>query len=193
MVITEGESIKKNVEDYVTLADDEAVVKDYYAAAVKKPTHGEAHVAVTSKRVILYIWTQETTQVNGVNITDVLGTDIYWSTRQRRKFGIGLFLMGLFGTIVLPLLNPLFLSLLLITLPMLASGIYYIVKKRTSFAIVTNIRAATGALSFYSYPKNILEKGLSPERLELEATPGPDASVMAKELGALILNMRKAI
>src|SRR5690242_14857130 len=103
MVITEGESIKKNVEDYVTLADDEAVVKDYYAAAVKKPTHGEAHVAVTSKRVILYVWTQETTQVNGVNITDVLGTDIYWSTRQRRNLGIGLFLMGLFGTIVLPL------------------------------------------------------------------------------------------
>lgn len=76
---------------------------------------------------------------------------------------------------------------------MFVAGIYYIVKKRTSFAIVTNIKAATGALSFYSYPKNILEKGLSPERLELEAAPGPDASIMAKELGALILNMRKAI
>jgi len=32
MVITEGESIKKNVEDYVTLADDETVVKDCFVA-----------------------------------------------------------------------------------------------------------------------------------------------------------------
>lgn len=193
MGTAEGESVRKNVEDYVTLADDETVVKDYYAAAVKKPTRGEAHVAVTNKRVILYVWTHETTQVNGVNITDVLGTDIYWSTRQRRKFGTGLFLVGLFGTIILPLLNPFFLSILLITLPMMAIGIYYIVKKRTSFAIVTNIKAATGALYFYSYPKNILEKGLSPEKLELEAAPGPDASVMAKELGALILNLQKGL
>jgi hypothetical protein len=36
MVIPERESIKKNVSDYVTLADGEVVIKDYYAATVKK-------------------------------------------------------------------------------------------------------------------------------------------------------------
>ena len=73
-----------------------------------------------------------------------------------------------------------------------AIGIYYISKERTSFSIVVNIKAATGALSFNSYPKNILERGLVPARLELEAGPGPDAKIMAKDLGALILNIRAA-
>jgi hypothetical protein len=187
----EGETVEKGLEDFVTLADDEIRSKDYYAATVRKPSPGQVHVAVTTKRVILYLWTRETSQVNSVNITDVMGTDIYWSTRRRRKLGIGLLLLGLFGTIVLPSYNSLFLPILLITLPMLTGGVYYIVKKRTSFAIITNIKAATGALSFYSYPKNILEKELSPEKLELEAVPGPDATLMARELGALILNIRK--
>src|ERR1051326_8124408 len=191
MVIPERESIKKNVSDYVTLADGEVVIKDYYAATVKKPTVGEAHIAATTKRVILYVWTKESFQVNGATIADVLSTDIYLSTRRRRKLGIGLLLVGLFGS-VWPLINFSFLPILLITLPMLAIGIYYVIKKRTTFSIIVHIKAATGSLFFNSYPKNILEKALNPGKIEFNARPGPDASLLAKELGALILNMQKA-
>lgn len=200
MVSIEQEIIKKNVRDYVTLADDEVVVKDYYAATVKKPNHGEAHVAATTKRVILYIWTKESFQVNGANIANVLSTDIYWSNRRRRKLGIGLLSVGflclLINFLYLPSLwasvNFLYLPTLFIALPLLAIGIYYVIKKRTTFSIIINIKAATGSLFFNNYPQNVLEKKLNPGTIRFEAKPGPDANIVAKELGALILNMQKA-
>ncbi|HET7345400.1 MAG TPA: hypothetical protein VFJ05_05980, partial [Nitrososphaeraceae archaeon] len=77
------------------------------------------------------------------------------------------------------------LSLNSLILPSCSNHLVCRVVYDRSKAAVTNIKAATGALSFYSYPKNILEKGLSPERLGLQAAYEHDASVMAKELGAL--------
>lgn len=133
----------KKVEDIIELATGEIVLKDYYAANVRKPSYGEAHFAITNKRLIWYIWSEETVKVNSVNIVDIVSTSIY--------------------------------------------------KTETSFAIIINIRAATGAFTFSTYPHSILEKGLSPEKLDLEAYPGPDMDLMARELGALILNMRKII
>ena len=67
----------KTLEDIIRLANDEVVVKDYYAADVKKPTHGEAHFALTNKRLIWYIWTDETVKVNSVNILDIVVTSVY--------------------------------------------------------------------------------------------------------------------
>jgi hypothetical protein len=190
MASIEGQIIKKNITDYVTLADGEVIIKDYYAATVKKPSHGEAHIAATTKRVILYIWTKESFQVNGANIADVLSTDIYWSNRRRRKLGIVLLLVGFFLSLW-PLINSLYLPTLLIALPLLAIGIYYVIKKRTTFSIIIHIKAATGSLFFNNYPQNVLEKKLNPGMIRFEAKPGPDANVVAKELGALILNMQK--
>ncbi len=134
-------SNRKTLADFVKLADDEVIIKDYHSTVVKKPSYGEGHFAVTNKRLIMYLWSEETIRVNGVNVKDVVGTAVYYS--------------------------------------------------KDSFAVVINIRAATGALSFYSYPRNILEKRLEPERLEMKTAPGPDMVNMSKELGALILNMRK--
>ena len=133
----------KTLEDIIRLANDEVVVKDYYAADVKKPTHGEAHFALTNKRLIWYIWTDETVKVNSVNILDIVSTSVY--------------------------------------------------KTEHSFAIIINVKAATGAFTFSTYPHSILEKGLNPENLEMESSPGPDMGLMARELGALILNIRKHI
>ncbi len=177
------------------LADEEIIVKDYHAATVKKPTYGEAHVAVTTKRVIMYIWTKKTTQVNGVDIVDVLGTDIFWSKRQRRPLGFALLIIGVFICAIPFLFNPFLLGILppaiIFGSILIALGIYYIVRIGSSFAIVINIQAATGALSFYSYKKDTWHAAPKPERIELDGTPGPDAIIMSKELGALILNMRK--
>ena len=63
--------------DYVELANDESIIKDYYVATVKKPSYGEAHFAVTNKRLIMYIWSEETIKVNNVNIIDIVSTSVY--------------------------------------------------------------------------------------------------------------------
>ena len=62
-----------------------------------------------------------------------------------------------------------------------------------SFAIIINVKASTGAFTFSTYPHSILEQGLSPEHLELESHPGPDMDLMARELGALIINIHQNV
>jgi hypothetical protein len=101
------------------------------------------HFAVTTKRLIMYVWSEETVKVNSVNIGDIVSTSIY--------------------------------------------------KTESLFAIVINIKAATGAFTFYTYPHSILEKALNAKKLDLESAAGPDMVLMSKELGALILNMRKNV
>lgn len=60
-----------------------------------------------------------------------------------------------------------------------------------SFSIIINIKAATGALTFYSSPKGFLERRLQSGEMHMKVNEAPDLSLMAKELGALILNMRQ--
>jgi hypothetical protein len=137
-------SIKyKSIKDIIQLATDEEVVKDYFAATVKKPSYGEAHFAITNKRLIMYIWSEETVKVNSVNIADIVSTSVYQTER--------------------------------------------------SFSILINIKAATGAFTFYTYPHSLLEKALHPNKLDLESAVGPDMALMSKQLGALVLNMRKNV
>ena len=66
-------------------------------------------------------------------------------------------------------------------------------KTEHSFAIIINVRASTGAFTFYTHSHSLIKKGLNPEKIELEAQPGPQLDKMARELGALILNIRKRI
>jgi hypothetical protein len=131
---------KKDITSLIKLADDEIIVKDYFVANTEKQGFGELHYVVTNKRVIMYIWSDDTIQVKSVKIADVVSTAIY--------------------------------------------------KTKYSFSIIINIKAATGALTFYSYPKGRLESKLKPEDLKLKVKPGPDLASMATELGALILNLR---
>jgi hypothetical protein len=88
------------IQDYIEFSDDETMIKDYNAALVKKPSEGELHVGLTNKRVILYLWTKETVLVNSVNVTDVLGTDIFFSLRKRTTLGAILFIVGVIGTLI---------------------------------------------------------------------------------------------
>jgi uncharacterized protein YacL len=181
------------VKNYVQLADEEAFVKDYHMATINKPDYGEAHLTVTNKRVLMYTWTKDTIQVNSTDIADVRGIDTSWSKIQRFNLGIILAIIGavlaLIITLNLPL--PVVLIGLIIPLLILAVGIYYLVTKRQSFSIIINIKAATGALTFYSYSEEAVQKGIDPNKLELNAVPGPDSNIMAQELGALILNMQE--
>ena len=136
-------TISKSLKDIIQFATDEVIVRDYHAANVKKPSYGQAHFALTNKRLIWYIWTNETVKVNSINIKDLVSTAVY--------------------------------------------------KTEKAFAIIINIKATTGAFTFSTYPHSILEQGLSPERLELETQPGPDMDSMARELGALIINIHKKL
>lgn len=43
-----------SVEDFVKLADDEEIIRDYNVATVEKPSYGEVHFAITNKRLIMY-------------------------------------------------------------------------------------------------------------------------------------------
>jgi hypothetical protein len=181
------------LKKYVELADEEAFVKDYYIATINKPDYGEAHLAVTNKRVIMYTWTKDTIQINSTDIVDVRGIDTSWTKRQRLHLGIAMAIIGFFLaiTIISSIPFPSILIGLIIPLLMLAIGFYYIVTKRDSFVVIINIKAATGALTFYSYSEEAVNRGIDPNKLELNAVPGPDSNIMAEELGALILNMQE--
>jgi len=139
---TENSDVNKNkdIRNLIKLADDEIIVKDYFVANTEKQGFGELHYVVTNKRVIMYIWSDNTIQIKSVKIGDVVSTAVY--------------------------------------------------KTKYSFSIIINIKAATGALTFYSTPKGLLERTLKPEDLKLKVKQGPDLGLMAKELGALILNLR---
>lgn len=190
---------------YVDLADEEIFVKDYHIATIEEPDYGEAHVAITKLRVIMYTWTKDIIQINSADIKDVRSIDLSWFTLQRKMLGWTIFIIGSFLTFLILLqipsliLNPdiwiynwIMIAIELI-LPLLGFfiGLYFIRTKRHSFSIIINIKAATGALTFYSYSQEAVQRGLDPNKVELNARPGPEADVMGQELGALILTMQE--
>jgi hypothetical protein len=191
-----------NVKDFIEFANGEVLIKDYFVATVKEPSYGEAHFAVTNRRLIMYVWSEKTVQVNNALLKDVRNTDIFWSKRQRRNLGISLFLSGIFLSVIfiLPWIyyfqiqqpNFILFSIFLLTIPMIIIGLYYMKKIRNILVIIINVKAATGAFTYYSYPKTSIFGGQwNPEKLELDALPGPDARLMAQEVGGLLLNLQK--
>lgn len=114
-----------NINEQVRISDDEYVIKDYNAAKVKKPTKGEAHVALTNKRAIIYYWTQKGVLVNDARITEVLGTNVFWAKRQRRKLGTTAIALGILSMVaclfIIPMLMP---GSILVGAPLIAVGIY---------------------------------------------------------------------
>ncbi len=186
---------------YVDLANDEIFVKDYHIATIEDPDYGEAHVAITKLRVIMYTWTKDVIQINSSDIKDVRSIDLSWFTLQRKMLGWTLFIIGSFLTFIILLQITYFtqntdiwiIIPIELILPLLGLfiGLYFIRTKRRSFSIIINIKAATGALTFYSYSQEAVQRGLDPNKVELNARPGPEADVMGQELGALILTMQE--
>ena len=187
------------------ISDGEYLVKDYFAAKINKPDKGEAHLALTNKRAIIYYWTHKTFMVNGANISEVTATDVLWTKRQDRSKGgilLGIGLIGLFLSIVFPYIidydelyfqSPVSIVPIGISAFLTMLGIYYIFKSRYTFIVTLYIRSVTGAISLHNYPlsgNNSLPKH---SHLELDADPGPDAKLLAEELGAYILNIQRVL
>jgi hypothetical protein len=78
-------------------------------------------------------------------------------------------------------------------------GIYLLLKERTTFVITLYIKSVTGAMTLHNYPSS--EGGVSgkvagllkPAQLKIEGKPGPDAELLAKEIGAIILDIQRGI
>jgi hypothetical protein len=60
------------------------------------------------------------------------------------------------------------------------------------------VKSVTDAISLNNYPtaggiSGMLGGLLAPSRLQVEGKPGPDAEMMAKEIGALILDIQRGV
>lgn len=107
--------------------------------------------------------------------------------------GVSIFMSGLVGSIFASTGVYALLGSLLVVVTLIGGGLYYLIRVRHSFVIIIYIRAATAALSFANFPTSVIEKALSPERIKLEGKLGVDAEILAKEIGALILDIKKGI
>ena len=188
------------MEGSVKLSDDETIIKDYYAANIKKPSKGEAHVILTNKRVMINYQTKNSILVNDLHIKEVRGADVSWSTGQKRKEGVVLLIIGIAIFISGILISfqgnrsgPEFLIFLGIGVPMIVIGIYSIVKTKTTFIMLIHSKSITESLAIHNLSTNLFERRLEQSGLNLKfsATPGPDAQVMAGEIGVVILDIQK--
>jgi len=204
------------------IAHDEYIIKDYYAANIKKPGKGQAHIALTNKRAITYFWTKKGVLVNDAQISEVTATNVLWGERRRKTAGLISLCIGIIGYVtLLVMFQPLLFdpyynsyysqyynsyfdyiiqqssfiqmaligSLLLIPIVM---GIYLMIKQRVTFIIIFYIKSVTGAMTLHNYPQSgRLEGLLKPDQLKIDGKPGPDAKLMAKEIGALILDIQR--
>ena len=185
----------------LTISDDEYIIKDYNAAKIQKPSKGEAHVALTNKRALIYYWTNDGILVNDAGISDILATNVFWAKRHRKKAGIALLSAGIIFLITSIILssNMMFAPLLPISIFIIGLGIYLIRKTRYTFVVDLYVRAASGAISLTNFGANsstvdkIFGRFLNPSQIRLEGTPGPDAELMAKEIGATLLDIQRGI
>ena len=184
----------------VKLSDDETIIKDYHAANIKKPSKGEAHLILTNKRVIIDFHTDTSVLVNDLHIKEVRGADVVWSTARRRKLGIAMLIVGIaviaFGFITtIGQTNTaftMFISFVLPGIPIMVLGIFFIKKIKTTFIIVIHSKSITDSLAFHNLSSNALVKGMQESgiRIKLDGTPGPDAELMANEIGVIILDIQ---
>jgi hypothetical protein len=78
-------------------------------------------------------------------------------------------------------------------------GIYLVLKERTTFVITLYIKSVTGAMTLHNYPSaeggvsGKLSGLLKPAQLKIEGKPGPDADLLAREIGAIILDIQRGI
>ena len=83
------------------IAHDEYVIKDYYAANIKKPAKGQARVALTNKRAIIYYRTDDGILVNDAQISQITATNIFWGQRKRITTGLIMLAIGIIGSLAL--------------------------------------------------------------------------------------------
>lgn len=181
-------------------SEDETIVKDYTFAKVKKPSKGEAHVVLTNKRTIINYQTKESLLISDVNIDEVRGTDISWAKVHRVKTGIIALIVGIaflipgFISLSMPYGMGIvsFFTFLAIGAPLIAVGVYFLIKKRMTVSIVIYTKSIVATLAFSNIPKGFLAQSLAQNQIEISGEPVKDAEVMAREIGVIIQDIQKS-
>jgi hypothetical protein len=67
---------KKSIRDFIEFADHEEESRDYFVASSKK-YNSELHYIVTNKRVITFLWSEKSIDIQSVRIVDIVSTAVY--------------------------------------------------------------------------------------------------------------------
>lgn len=182
------------MDDFVKFSDDETVVKNYHAANINKPHKGQANVILTNKRAIISYSTTKSVIVNDVNIDDVRGADIAWTDDVRNlKFIAGAIILGIIMMASSMVSMPESLFMLGIGLPSIGIGIYLLVrKKKPTFIIIIYSKSITPTLLIHNVTTRFMNQNGDSFQLQIDGTPGPDAKLMAGEIGVIIQDIQKS-
>ena len=183
----------------VKYSDDETEIKSYHAANIIKPSRGDAKVILTNKRVIIAYETSDSSLTSDVDIDEVRGSDISWTTKSKSTLkGICITVIGLILLISgISMVNGYFrseygISLIIFGLLLLALGVYFIRIKKTLFIIIFYTKSLTANLAIHNVPSSLMSQGLNQSKITIDGEPGPDAKTMAKEIGVIIQDIQKA-
>jgi hypothetical protein len=192
------------VGEYIKLAEEEKIVKDYYA--LKKPQGAkEGHLCITNKRVIMYSFgsrlkPKQVKTISELQINSVRGIDVSSKGFGWVKIIIGLVLLlvdlwiwvmfrdlFVFTDVTRFIVFVVFLILLgfgatMIVLGIFAKGFFMIVDVDAVTPAMWMV-AGTGWVKFRGQPVMVQ----APFLLEGKK-PGPDAEALKQEFGAIILD-----
>jgi len=178
-----------SVADYVKLAEEEKIIKDYNA--LKKPQDAkEGHLCITNKRVIMYSYgtrlkPKQVRTVCDIQINCVRGVDISSKGVSLIRIIAGLILL-LIG-IAFDALTKFNLTFVLFSLIPIAVGLglIYLGIRHRGFFMIIDVDAVTPAMLMFA------GTGWSMKHLSfllIGKAPGPDADILKQEFGAIILD-----
>ena len=191
------------IGEYVKLAEEERVVKDYYA--LRKPRGAkEGHMCITNKRVIMYSFGgllkgKEVKTICELQINSVRGVDVSSKGFSIAKIVIGLVWLLIGGWIflmykgALPPTDTTGLIWFAIAVGMIALGLYLIYSGifAKGFFMMVDVDAVTPAMWMVAGSGWMRFRGQfmvqAPFILEGKK-PGPDAEALKQEFGAIILD-----
>ena len=182
------------MDEFIKYSDDESIVKNYHAANINKPHKGQANVILTNKRAIINYSTAKSVIVNDVNIDDVRGADIAWTDDIRNvKFIIGAIIFGAIFVGISMASFPDSLPFLALGLPSIGIGAYLLLKKKKpTFIIIIYSKSITPTLLIHNVTTSFMNQSGNSFQLQIDGTPGPDAKLMAGEIGVIIQDIQKS-
>lgn len=87
---------KKSIKDFIEFADHEEEVDDYFVASSKK-YNAQLHYVVTNKRVITFLWSEKSIEIQSVRIIDIVSTAIY---KTKYSFAITINIKAATGALI---------------------------------------------------------------------------------------------
>ena len=181
--------MQSSVTDFLSMANNEKVIRDYHALTMNMPAKMDGRIVVTNERVILYgterrfFGASRAHWVNEIHIDKVKGTDVlvsYIYNIAQIVAGIFLIILAFFLMIIGDGFSEDFFIFIIIIL--FIAGIALILTSlRKTFWVNIKAEHIPG-----------IEIGGTKRSLQIMGTKaGPDAVQLAQEIGALIIDVQK--